>query len=1267
MAAPITADDTRDWSLTCPTAGISLRLRVLQGRCTINGCVSFHLRPTTPLSVLWEDETELNFESWDATAGTIQWRMSGIVGYDAAKLGLGPGMAVYWTLPLPQLSSVQMPQPLCDSVDAALESEAQAEDGEIRTCGEEASAHRKMAVTTESARAQMSSVPVRPAPSLPAPPMPPPPPPPPQCCRDSQLTNGSDYAVECAAPTISTGRRKREEAEPEGRQSGQSDEDASHPKKLKFPRESSMAFPREPITAFLHKLAATNSPDSRPLQRVRSQSPPTSRPTGQRFLREPVDRELQTNNVVESNAAEDMVADEQDTATSNSLAAFATPDKAPAGREASATPATPTDVAPYTVEASAEDGASMIHVRVIVMRCIQQNGGAVKVGKLLMCLARELPSSQKGITCRWQALLDWLSESSQQACFDIAGSSMEGIVTTRHTSDSEHHAVSVHTSVPKAPPSGVVEGLGQPEPDAPSMSPEQSVSPALVIDVKENDDPGPAVGDGTGVAWADVERRLSWEANGEQHWPPSRAALDDDTLLSITAEEVTELTTPGMAVRADTHTSGWRLDRNMHRDARGRMGDVKLKHRDCSASINGVSPVASAVDAKPIASGVSPHQACEGARCRFLRVENLPYDCTTEELRAMLLPSGTVEEVHLTFSEGPDRLRATGLVAMRCTREATAARRLFDGQRLRGSTLAAVFDPARLPPVEPLPVLPKGSGAASDELAAPHVCAEMDAPPSTEAAPPPPAPAPDPHCLPSSLAGYEWGYQSGYHDGRADVAREIQADAAGQVEGLLLQLKEERQRELDGAMAAQYERLRHELLDDAGRAAQPTRAAGVEMGVVRAGTGRGDGDGGFMPVAAAMVATHSEERLIRRQLALRQFVEMRRAMLGKATAKPWRLAIRRPQLMSDVLESFSAVSAKKRALLFSPTSVTFHNAWGEAEDGHDQGGLTAEMYTLFWASLRRSRLFCGERLLLPSPVAHGSRQQLVELEAVGLAFCKCILDDQPIGFGFAPFLFEWLVYGDESEALREPAAALRALADLDPELSASWTILLQEPSLVDSLELELQSFALSDDQRGVAGGPPTSEMGTERVTSATLERAVVAGCRHRLLDVRREACDALRRGFMRCEDLTVQLAAFELGELLSFAQGQADLNADELLSCFALPSSSQEEAIAAGFDEAGARVADDFEELLRDGLLLDGAQRIALLRWCTSLTVLPLGGLREHKIRLRLYGPEPDDCSLPETHTCTRELHLPNYSGPSVLCTKLLLALEHADDGFHKE
>ena len=54
-----------------------------------------------------------------------------------------------------------------------------------------------------------------------------------------------------------------------------------------------------------------------------------------------------------------------------------------------------------------------------------------------------------------------------------------------------------------------------------------------------------------------------------------------------------------------------------------------------------------------------------------------------------------------------------------------------------------------------------------------------------------------------------------------------------------------------------------------------------------------------------------------------------------------------------------------------------------------------------------------------------------------------------------------------------------------------------------------------------------------------------------------------------------------------------------------------------------------------------------------ALASLPVGGLRDYKIRLRIYGPEPDDETLPETHTCTREVRVARF-GPEPLADLLL-------------
>ena len=194
--------------------------------------------------------------------------------------------------------------------------------------------------------------------------------------------------------------------------------------------------------------------------------------------------------------------------------------------------------------------------------------------------------------------------------------------------------------------------------------------------------------------------------------------------------------------------------------------------------------------------------------------------------------------------------------------------------------------------------------------------------------------------------------------------------------------------------------------------------------------------------------------------------------------------------------------------------------------------------------------------------------------------------------------------------------------------------------------------------------------GGEEATPLTMENvasAVLAGCQTRLVGRRRRGLEALREGFIKHEDLQLQLAALPTGVLLTMLKGRVTLSVNELLECFVLPSSSEAEAVAAGFKLVSSSFPRFFLDVLHDGAGFGEANRLQLLTWCTALTALPVGGLRENKIRLRLYGPDVDDATLPETHTCTRELHLPNYSNATTLRSKLLLALSHASDGFLKE
>ena len=64
--------------------------------------------------------------------------------------------------------------------------------------------------------------------------------------------------------------------------------------------------------------------------------------------------------------------------------------------------------------------------------------------------------------------------------------------------------------------------------------------------------------------------------------------------------------------------------------------------------------------------------------------------------------------------------------------------------------------------------------------------------------------------------------------------------------------------------------------------------------------------------AATAAATHAVDALVaqhtRQLLALRQYIEVRRAAAGKWASKPWKLTLRRTHLTTDVLTAFGQVS-----------------------------------------------------------------------------------------------------------------------------------------------------------------------------------------------------------------------------------------------------------------------------------------------------------------------------------------------------------------------
>ena len=119
-------------------------------------------------------------------------------------------------------------------------------------------------------------------------------------------------------------------------------------------------------------------------------------------------------------------------------------------------------------------------------------------------------------------------------------------------------------------------------------------------------------------------------------------------------------------------------------------------------------------------------------------------------------------------------------------------------------------------------------------------------------------------------------------------------------------------------------------------------------------------------------------------------------------------------------------------------------------------------------------------------------------------------------------------------------------------------------------------------------------------------------------------------------------------------RGRDSLSAEDLLGCF--------DFVLGGNGAAGAVVAGFLREVVGSGL--GEQQRWKLLRWATSRSTLPVNGLGQKVtlIRRDTNGAPPDKW-LPEAHTCSLEVALPDYSSSAALSKQLNRALEEMDAG----
>lgn len=220
---------------------------------------------------------------------------------------------------------------------------------------------------------------------------------------------------------------------------------------------------------------------------------------------------------------------------------------------------------------------------------------------------------------------------------------------------------------------------------------------------------------------------------------------------------------------------------------------------------------------------------------------------------------------------------------------------------------------------------------------------------------------------------------------------------------------------------------------------------------------------------------------------------------------------------------------------------------------------------------------------------------------------------------------------------------------LAPSFACSY---LDAGSVPDGWKLQLSNF---DDEVAEEDDAP--------VTAANLREAVLAGCRQRLLTNRRASLDALKQGFAwESIDLSVQLAPLSSEQLALMVRGRVSFSPEELIECFQWPDPA---AAAKSFVLASGLLRD----VLSDAEAINEGQRLALLQWATGLNALPKGGLKDQAAGLIKLQPYPDagEATLPEVHTCTRDMHLPPYTHRHQITDRLHKLLEHSDGGFNKE
>eukprot|EP00742_Colponemidia_sp_Colp-10_P010067 GILJ01011027.1.p1 GENE.GILJ01011027.1~~GILJ01011027.1.p1 ORF type:complete len:926 (-),score=132.33 GILJ01011027.1:79-2601(-) len=334
------------------------------------------------------------------------------------------------------------------------------------------------------------------------------------------------------------------------------------------------------------------------------------------------------------------------------------------------------------------------------------------------------------------------------------------------------------------------------------------------------------------------------------------------------------------------------------------------------------------------------------------------------------------------------------------------------------------------------------------------------------------------------------------------------------------------------------------------------------------------------------------------------------------------LNVRRSLIVESVVSQFMMLNQQH---LVKKLSVRF-----EGEAGVDAGGLTVEMFNLFFEQLlsetctehcdndHHCKLFQRDSTAEnPSYLPHAGTlssepEKLRFYEGIGKVLIKSLFDGYPVPVPFAPSVFKFLLNQKPNFADYQA---------FNPQAAQSCSRLLEHNDVTD-WSLDFTS----------AGGDTTP------VTNENKREYVQRMVEYVLIDQRKEALNALKRGFESIQ-LSAHLRLLSCTELMSIVQGQQRLDADMIKAKLKF----------SGFSSA-SRTPDYVRQFIET---LSANDMRRFLRFITSQAALVTGDIKICAV--------PHISMFPKSHTCFNRLDLPDYNDKQTVFQRLRFCLDNLE------